>query len=138
VQLNIDNIDELRQNRLNAEIDDFRDTLKILRRSINERKQPTWMIIAANKADLYSAPAELKAAQTTYVGGGSLFHEAMDEFLAQVGSDNFAWTAKPVCGWLEPFTFRSEVAPTTLTPMQRNVMLRDFLETVRLLSQGKK
>ena len=135
--MQLTNIVQLRERRIQAELSDFQATLSILRRPIREHRQPSAMILAANKADLYCSEVELAAARQRYVGEASEFRTAMDEFRAQVGSDNFQWTAIPTCSWLETFSIGDEKVASGLSIAQRNAMLHSFFDVLERICQGK-
>jgi GTPase SAR1 family protein len=135
--IQLTDIAQLRERRLQAELADFRSTLALLRRSIGEHRQPSWMILAVNKADLFCSPDALAVAREQYVGESSEFRQAVDEFLSQVGSDNFKWTAIPTCAWLEAFSVGDERIPSSLSIDQRNAMLHSLFDVMERTCQGK-
>ncbi|GAA3550187.1 hypothetical protein GCM10022197_01270 [Microlunatus spumicola] len=122
---------------LASELDDLRRTLEIIRRGIKKSGQPSWLILAVNKVDLYGSDEELQAVQSRYLSPDSPFRQSLDEFSNQVGSDNFMWTATPVCSWLENFSVGNETVKTQYNQAQRNASLLAFFSSVEKVSEAK-
>lgn len=111
------------------EIDDFVETLELLRRSFKKHHKPFWMLVAVAKADLYQDT--LGAAAARYAPGGEgPFQEALRVFQGRIGSDNFQWSAIPVCSWLETFSFGDTTIQPQMDMMQRDHSLAAFASTL--------
>lgn len=114
-----------REHQLKQEVNDLEETLEVVRRSIAKHGKPSWMLVAATKADLY--PDELAAAEDRYSPGGrGPFVETVDRFVHRVGSDNFLWGSTPVCALLEEFDWEDHATKSTINSQTRDQMLLDF------------
>jgi GTPase SAR1 family protein len=132
-----DDLSSYQANRREAELNGLVETLKIMRETIREKRRPSWLILAVNKADLFGSQTELDGAKTHYLSSGSPFRQAVDEFRAQVGADNLLWSCVPTCSWLEPFRFGATDVRPQFSPEQRNAMLAGLMGTVEQLSLGR-
>ena len=63
-------LDDLRSARLEEELNDLEATCSTIRSYWNRHHEPIWMIIAANKVDLFSDDKSLAEAHTRYSGAG--------------------------------------------------------------------
>jgi GTPase SAR1 family protein len=122
----ITTLEEYRANERAQELDDLRETCSGLRDSMNEHHQPTWMVIAVNKVDLFTDDDELTAAQRHYTAPDGEFVAVLSELADKVGSDNFRWEARPACGWLEPFTWGERKIPSLLDRGQQSELVRQL------------
>jgi GTPase SAR1 family protein len=118
-----------RQFQRAEDLRDLSDISVALRDSINKHRKPAWMIVAVNKMDLFYDDGEISEAARYYSPeGSSEFSERIETLRRQVGTDNFRWTALPVCGWLEDFTWNGETQTSILKPNQRDHFLSVFME----------
>jgi GTPase SAR1 family protein len=114
----------MRAIRLEEELEDLRATCQVIRTSWTHHRKPMWLIVVADKVDLYSDDESIKEAKTRYSrNAGSAFSSVLNELEAQIGQDNFDWHAMPACGWLEDFHWRDEMVESRLDMTQRNALL---------------
>lgn len=130
-------IAEYRAAQIEQEVIDLRSTLEVIRRSIQQRNKPLWLIFAVNKVDLYADRDALREAKERYGPDGEVGRE-LKQFLDKVGTDNVAWDARPVCAWLEDFVWGDERVPTQLTPQQRDHLLAELVEDIEARSRARK
>ena len=127
--LGVSTIGKLQQHFLEVELRDLDQTLGLIRASLKKSRKPTWMIVAVAKADLYYD--KIAEAEEYYSPDGkSAFVQKMQQFLDQVGSDNFEWEVVPVATWLENFHWGSEKLASQFRTEQRDHFLGQFAETL--------
>lgn len=130
---------DLREIRLKEELNDLKDTCNTIRTYWNRHREPIWMIVAANKVDLYSDSPSLEEAHARYSeNAASPFTDVIRELEARIGADNFGWQAMPVCGWLEDFKWADETIESKLDMSQRNELLRRLGAAVSGRSESAK
>lgn len=121
----LDTLELFRSYQLAQEVEDLRETLEIVRRSMAKDGKPAWMLVAATKADL--CPEELGGAEDHYSPGGhGPFVETVESFIYRVGADNFRWGSAPVCASLDEFSWEGETKASALNAQTRDQMLLDF------------
>jgi len=132
-------LESLREIRLAEELEDLRDTCQMIRSHWNRRHEPIWLIVAANKVDLYSDTPSLEAAHARYAEeGDSEFTAAIRELETRIGADNFGWHAMPVCSWPENFRWADETVESRLDISQRNELLSRLASSMSARSEGAK
>ncbi len=125
--LNITSVELLRKHFLEEELRDLDQMLELIRDSLKQSRKPTWLIVAVAKFDLfYDKSVDVEKYYSP--SGNSVFTNKMQQFLDQVGSDNFGWEAVPVAAWLEDFQWVNEAVPSQLKPEQRDHLIGNFAE----------
>jgi hypothetical protein len=121
-EIGYNTLDSYREYQLEGELKDLDLTCELIRKSIQKFRKPQWLIVAATKVDLYY-DSILEARQYYSPVGESLFVDRIKRLIGQVGSDNFSWTAAPVCAWLEDFEWKDTKVSSVLKPHQRDRFL---------------
>ncbi|WP_164929510.1 hypothetical protein [Gloeobacter violaceus] len=116
---NVDTLERYRELQLSSELHDLKGVCELLRSSIRRNQKPTWMVVAVTKVDLFYNFA-VEAAKYYSPYGNSQFVKTLHELQHRVGSDNFTWSALPVCGWLEDFTWNNQTQGSVLKGEQRD------------------
>ncbi len=81
-------LQDYQQERLVEEVEDLRQICELIRKSIRKNRQPSWLLVAVTKVDLYYDSIE--TARDRYsIQGKSEFSDQMKLLSNQVGSDNF-------------------------------------------------
>ena len=125
----LDTIEKLRRNSLDEELGDLDETLRLVRASWRKSRKPTWMIVAVAKTDLFFD--RLADAEQYYSPHGSgPFVDKMQQFMTQIGTDNFRWEAVPVAAWLEEFEWNNETQTCQMLPDLRDHFIGHFAETL--------
>jgi signal recognition particle receptor subunit beta len=120
-----------RNVRLKEELEDLRATCEAIRSHWTRHRQPIWLLVAANKVDLFSDAQSLKAAHNRYAEASkSSFTRLVGGLQHRLGSDNFEWAAQPVCSWTEDFEWGAETVKSALNSAQRNALMRDLEEAI--------
>jgi hypothetical protein len=128
--LGITTIKKHREYQLLQELNDLDQTCERIREAHKNHKGPPWLIVAVDKADLYQDTIE-KARLYYSEDGNSEFSQRLRKLMSQAGSDNFRWTAVPVCSLVEDFTWNNKQQPTQITLEDRNAYLKQFLGVLR-------
>lgn len=128
-QGNLVTLADFRKAQLENELTDLDKTCELIRKSIRTTKRPQWMLVVADKVDLYYDA--IGAAETYYSPHGqSEFTKRLQALQGQVGSDSFEWEALPACAWLENFTWNKEEAVSRLKPKERDFYIGQLLRQV--------
>ncbi len=107
------------------EVDDLKQTLKLLEELQHQHRKPCWMIVAVTKCDLFAN--QLEDVRRDYDPDTSgEFVSVLREFSRHVGTKYFRWVSLPVCSVLESFTWGSEYLNPQLSADQRDAMLVQF------------
>ena len=131
----LDTLEAYRSHQLGQELEDLDRTCELLRAASRKARKPAWMLVAVTKADLYEA--DLMAAQRYYSPHGqSEFAARIARLVAQLGSDNFRWSAAPVCASLEDFEWNAQTARSALAEPQRDQVLATFAEVLENYCAG--
>jgi len=122
-------VDQFLQRQKRLELDDLDETCEAIRGAIRRSKEPSWMIVAVTKIDLYYS--EMAAAHSYYAPKSKgRFAKRLRQLQAQVGSDNFRWTAVPVCASLKDFIWNGQVVKSTLDERIRDEYIQNFANTL--------
>jgi hypothetical protein len=111
------------------ELNDLKNTCELIRHSFRRRGRPSWMVVAVSKVDLYHDTIGDAAAYYS-PGADSEFVRCISELEHHIGTDNFRWTAHPVCGWLEDFSWNGEQVLSSIKPQARDHYLAGLTETI--------
>ncbi|MHB1561915.1 MAG: hypothetical protein ACYC61_31080 [Isosphaeraceae bacterium] len=122
-------IEQFRNRQKRLELEDLDETCEAIRDAIRRSKEPSWMIVAVTKIDLYYS--EMAAARNYYSPSGKgAFAKRLRRLQSQVGSDNFRWMAVPVCAELKDFTWNDQVVSSALDERARDEYIQDFSNTL--------
>ena len=131
----ITTLEQYTQYQKRNELDDLGETCDKIRNALGKVRQPSWMIVAVTKIDLFYD--EIAEVQRYYSPeGDSEFITRMRTLEKQVGTDNFRWEAVPVCSWLEDFQWNGEVQRPSLNPLRRDHFLAQLVELLESYCAG--
>jgi GTPase SAR1 family protein len=120
-----ESLQDYQQKRLIEEVEDLRQICDLIRKSIRKSRQPSWLLVAVTKVDLYYDSIE--TARDRYsIQGQSDFSDQMKILSNQVGSDNFRWDALPFCGRLDDFILGNQTYSPQLREHQRDHYVAQF------------
>jgi hypothetical protein len=120
-------LEKFRQYQLKSELEDLVNITELIRRSQRKHRKPSWMLIAANKFDLYHEDhSEVEQYYSPY--GRSEFIDKLKNLRMHTGEDNFDWDTLPVCGWLEHFEWNNQWRYSKLNQKHRDNYLLQFAE----------
>ena len=109
----IKSIDDLRKYNLENELKDFRDVCKKIEEAHSTGKGPKWLLIVANKVDLYYDKID-KAQKYYHHDLGSAFDQIAQKTIKMVGAQNMACVALPICSWETNFEWNDEIIHTNI------------------------
>lgn len=125
----LDTVEKFRKHQKRLELEDLNETCEAIRAAIRRSKEPSWMIVAVTKIDLYYS--EMAEARDYYAPKSKgPFAKRLRQLQGQVGSDNFRWTAVPVCAALEDFTWNAQVVSSTLDERVRDEYIQNLANTL--------
>lgn len=132
-------LDSYRAERKAAELGDFREVSQgiraAMRRKKNKPRNP-WLLVAVNKADLFSDDASRQAAYMHYAAHSGDFRAEVDRLLDSVGRDNLRVEIQPVASWAQDFSFGSEIVRSNMPQGVRNQTLFHFAQVMSALCRG--
>jgi hypothetical protein len=124
------------QDRLVEEVEDLRQICELMRKSIRKNRQPSWLLVAVTKVDLYYDSIE--TARDRYsTQGQSEFSDQVRSLSNQVGSDNFRWDALPFCGRLDDFILGDQTYRPQLREHQRDHYIAQFSKKLVSMCKAK-
>ena len=126
----INTIPKYRNNSRKDELNDLREICAAIRLSQKKNHTPARILIAIDKVDLYEGEAE-KAIAYYSTDNTSEFVQMLVDLRRQVGTDNLAWDAMPVCAHLENFRWHKQTTNSTITPDDRTKLLAAFLRRIQ-------
>jgi len=130
----VDTVEKLRQRNLEDELSELQGMLRTLKQLYVDKTRPKWLIIAVNKVDLF--PDQRAAALSYYhPNGDGKFGLALKGFISEIGSENMPVYVLQACAYQDDFSWNGEVIPTSLKPKDQNVILREFMEAVAVISE---
>lgn len=122
-----DEIDAVRKARLQTELDDLHLFCEHIRTSHRRnKKKPSWVIIAVNKADLYLD--EIEDVRANYMSGE--FGAKLNDLRAALGKDHFNWLATPFCARFEHFKWGKSTVQSEMDDDARDLYARRLLQLV--------
>ncbi|MEU1587821.1 hypothetical protein [Micromonospora sp. NPDC005710] len=101
-------LDYLRKRNRRKELDRFKETCQVLAERLlaTDANTPRWLLVVANKADLYWN--EIAAAEKYYLpGSGSDFDDVAQELLSEVGRGNLQYDVLPLATAPVDYRFQS-------------------------------
>lgn len=118
------------------EVEDLRQICELMRKSIRKNRQPSWLLVAVTKVDLYYDSIE--TARDRYsTQGQSEFSDQIRILSNQVGSDNFRWDALPFCGRLDDFILGVQPYKPQLREHQRDHYIAQFSKKLVSMCKAK-
>jgi hypothetical protein len=99
-----DTIEKVRGLHLKSEEQDFAETCHHIRTAHHRHREPTWLILAVDKVDLYED--RIDKARGWYANGPCGLK--LIELQQQLGADYFRWEMIPVCACLERFEWSGQ------------------------------
>jgi hypothetical protein len=129
----LETLNAFREFQLQRELDDLDSIIEWIRRAQKKHKKPSWMLVAANKFDLYHED-HLQVEQYYSPYGKSKFVDKMKKLRNYVGEDDFEWNALPIFGWREPFEWNDEYRNGKLNDKHRDYFLLQFAELLEKIS----
>jgi len=126
----IDSVEKARAENLENELKDFENICEQIRKSFSIGKSPEWLLIVANKADLFFD--KLDEVQTYYQPkGDSKFSDILNEMLAEVGRQNFKCEVVPLCSYERNFEWNGEKVETKIGgETNRKNLAKHFFKTI--------
>ncbi len=133
----VKSVADLQNLQRKREIEELRQVCGWLRDAHRMARQPSWLIVAVTKYDLF--PDALADVRSEYgPGGRGEVVKLLDDLVRFVGADNFQWQAVPVCGWLEDFTFARDGRKSRFTPQQRDVLVEELGKLISGFCHGER
>ena len=131
----LDTIEKFREFQRKGEIEDLREVCQKIRQAQRKHRKPSWMIVAATKADLF--PKELDEARKHYSPSGSgVFGDQLRELAGFVGADNFRWTSCHVCSARVQFTWGKKTVKPGIEEGQRDALLATLWSEIKAHCQS--
>lgn len=128
----IDTINKLRVENIKIEISDLRKTIAFVKRIHDKHQKPNWLILLANKVDLYSNKKALKIAEDRYEknrNSSSQIVQLLNDLQAHIGN-KFKWESFYVSSRIEKYEWNNIKVNSTLDENQRDYMLREFIRNM--------
>lgn len=130
----LDTIEKLRARNLSLEIDTLKLELANVRKLVAQHSSLKWLLIAVNKIDLY--PDQMSAALAHYhPDGNSAFGEALRVLQRDVGKDNLGIYIAGSCAYEADFRWNGAVAQSALPRKKQDLVLRDFMKSVAMITR---
>lgn len=127
----IKTLKDYRDQLLREELADLASTCAAIRESHKRHHKPSWMIVVADKIDLYHD--EANAARDYYApGANNPFGNQIRDLIADVGKLFLRWDdTLPLCTYIEKFEWEGEKRENQLDPSDRNAYFMQFLERLK-------
>ncbi len=116
------------------ELKDLEETCEAIRKAHQRHRLPSWLVVAVGKVDLYQDSID-KARKYYSPEGDSPFTARLRRLESQVGTDNFRWTAIPVCSLVEAFDWNTRQVASQIDELARDDYLAQFLRELREYSR---
>ena len=125
-----DSVEKIRGANLNDEIEDFKLMCHEIERAFTKKNPPKWLLIIANKADLFFD--KLDEVQAYYhPEGDSGFSKILQAMRSRIGEQNLKCAAIPMCAYERSFEWNSEVINTQIGGEEnRKQLARNFFKTI--------
>ncbi len=133
-----DTLEKIRMYNLQIELEEIKFVFNRIHESINRCGHPLWLLVAVNKADLFTTKID-EAQRYYHPVLDSAFTSILHDLLKKVGSDNIICDVVPVSSWDADFEWNGEVVPSNIggTSASR-AMMRNFIQMLSALSEGVK
>lgn len=129
----LDTIDKLRARNLALEVDALKMELANVRKLLVGPNRFKWIVIVVNKIDLFKSSLDHALAHY-HPSGNSHFSRALREFQAEVGSANVKVYIANTCASEDDFRWNEELIESSLGHNAQKIVLRDFMESISLIS----
>lgn len=125
-----DSIEKIRAENLKDEIEDFKLMCHEIERAFTKKNPPKWLLIIANKADLFFD--KLDEVQTYYhPEGDSKFSQILQATRNRIGEQNLKCAAIPMCAYERDFKWNNEIIKTQIGGEEnRKQLARNFFKTI--------
>ncbi len=121
----ISTIQNLRAFNLEAELEDFALVCEEVKRTFALGRAPRWLMIIANKADLYYAKEELDLAQRYYhPEGDSKFSKLLQSAVSTVGAQRLKCVSLPLCSFERNLEWNGNFVETRIAGEENRKALR--------------
>jgi hypothetical protein len=131
----LETIEQFRSFQRDGEVEDIREVCQKIRQAQRKHRKPSWMIVAATKADLF--PKELDEARKQYSPSGSgVFGDQLRELAGFVGADNFRWTSCPVCSARVQFRWKKRTVKPGIEEGERDALLARLWSEIKAHCQS--
>jgi len=126
----LDSIEKIRAINLEEEIEDFKLMCHEIEKSFAKNNSPKWLLIIANKADLFFD--KLDEVQAYYhPEGNSKFSQLLQITRNRIGKQNLKCAAIPLCAYERDFEWNGEIIKTQIGGEEnRKQLARHFFETI--------
>ncbi|MER7586916.1 GTPase [Micromonospora sp. NPDC127501] len=119
----IDTLEKYREHHRQRELEDFAAVSNAIRVAAKKHRKAPWLLVAADKLDLYGSEAERLAARRYYGSDGGAFFELVNTLRHRVGTDNMTYDLLPACAWIEDFEWAGEKVSPTLGNQERQGLI---------------
>lgn len=130
----LDSVLKLRERNLSLEVDALKLELANIRKLLAQHSSLKWLLIAVNKVDLYPSQKE-SALRHYHPDGDSAFGAALRSLQHDVGKDNLGIYIAGSCAYEADFKWNEAVAPSSLPRQEQDLILRDFMKSVAMITR---
>ena len=130
----VDTVDKLRARNLKLEIEYLKVLLSDIRRLQDTHGRPKWLVIAANKVDLFAADRQAALNHYHPEGTGD-FGRTLKEFQWQVGAKHFEIHVSQACAYETDFSWNGNEVKSLLPRQEQDVILREFMGSIAAISE---
>jgi len=125
-----DSVEKIRAANMKDEIEDFKLMCHEIERAFTKKNPPKWLLIIANKADLFFD--KLDEAQAYYhPDGDSEFSRILQAMRSRIGEQNLKCAAIPMCAYERSFEWNGEIVKTQIGGEEnRKQLARNFFKTI--------
>lgn len=129
-----DTLDKWREFNQELERNEFEQLCERIRESHSRCGRPKWLVIAANKADLYMD--DLNSAQRYYhPKTDSPFTHFLQQLQTRIGADHLKCAAVPVSSWDKDFEWNGKVVKSNVGgTTESRALFRNFVQVVSTLA----
>ena len=130
IERGIDNLEKIKAENLQEELEDFKRTCELIKRIYSIHQKPKWIVLVANKVDLYADSLSLREAQNRYTNNSEIITE-INNLVNTIGRSNIRWQSFYVCSRLEAFEWNKQRHMLAIVDEnQRDEILKNFLNQI--------
>ncbi|SDI77352.1 hypothetical protein [Variovorax sp. OV700] len=133
----LDTVEKLRAANLDSEIQTLTALLTDVRKAHVRHRRPKWLVIAVNKVDLFADRRD-EALRFYHPSGQGAFSKVLREFQNEVGQNNFPIYVLQACAFETAFNWNGATIDSGLKKQEQVEILREFVETVAVVSEMHK
>lgn len=127
----ITTIDKYRKQLLKEEIADLQVTCQAIRDSHRKHHKPNWLIVVADKIDLYHDDA-MQACAYYAPGAKNPFGREIQSLILDVGKLFLRWDDTiPLCTYIEKFQWQGETRENLIDSDDRDAYFLQFIERLK-------